>query len=84
MKFKSELLHSPDDRKVSLEDGNKYSPVIAHAIAYKDRTIIHMVLFHERNQRHWSSTCVLDKQSRIIASYLKNAQFCRNQHILKK
>jgi len=84
MKFKSELLHSPDDRKASLEDGNKYPPIIAHAIVHRDRTIIHMVLFHERNQRHWSSTCVLNKQNRIINSYLKNEQFCKNQHILKK
>ena len=82
--FKSELLQSPDDRHISIEGRNSHNSITTHAISYSSKVIIHTVLFYERNQRYWSSTCIFNNTHRVLKFHLENNQFCKNQNILKK
>ena len=81
--FKSELLQSPDERQITIEDFTRKS-IVSHALCYNGNTIINLVIFHTRDERHWSSTCVSKKNNRVVKFHLKDDQFCKHQNMLKK
>eukprot|EP00795_Rhopilema_esculentum_P002067 gene2067-17634_t len=88
MNFKTDLLSGPDKRQATLESVGEFPSILSHAVFYRRKVIIHLVMFHNKRHDHWwSSTCQPKISNRRLEYYwrfLKKSSFCTQEHILPR